>query len=165
MGFCVNYVYFISSQVGSVFVCINNPDMATCALAPVVKEIFNVWWFFPILMCVYVPLCWIREMEKLAWSHLLGNVLIITVVLAVISFATSNIVKKEEVNFEPWATSKFFMAFSYSAFAFEGVAVVMPLREIVEDKKNYMKLVMIVLGCIFLMYVIFFEYCIMSYGS
>lgn len=63
------------------------------------------------------------------------------------------------------ATSKFYLAISYSAFAFEGVAVVMPLREIVEDKKNYMRLVMIVLGCIFLMYVIFSEYCIMSYGS
>ena len=84
-------------------------------------------------MAIYVPLCWIRDMEKLAWSHLLGNILIIIVVVSVLSFST---IQLADHGTQPQAafTVLFFKAIPYSAFAFEGVAVVMPLREIVADQ-------------------------------
>ena len=132
MGFCINYIYFIASQVGSVFNCAGDNPVANCSQADIVKDDVQIWYFFPALFCIYVPLCWIRDMEKLAWSHLVGNILILTVVVSVVYFSTSNIVKHSTA---PQAafTPLFFKAIPYSAFAFEGVAVVMPLREIVAD--------------------------------
>ena len=163
MGFCINYIYFISSQVGSIFNCVNRGG-DLCAQSTEVRENVQIWYFLPALFCIYVPLCWIRDMEKLAWSHLVGNILILLVVVSVTYFSTSNIVKHST---SPQAafTPLFFKAIPYSAFAFEGVAVVMPLREIVADQKNYMKLVMIVLTVIYCLYVLFSEYAVLSYGN
>lgn len=88
MGFCTNYVYFISSQIGSIFNCNKDgADLTTCTEADDVKNNINLWWFLPTLMLVFVPLVWIRKMEKLAFTHIIGDVIIITVVTAVFAYA------------------------------------------------------------------------------
>ena len=87
-GFCINYVYFISSQVGSIFVCNQDGiDVSTCGQATIVHENMNLWWFMPVLMVVFTPLVFIRKMEKLAFTHLIGDVIIITVVTAVFVYS------------------------------------------------------------------------------
>lgn len=63
-----------------------------CSEAGTVHENVNLWFFFPILMIIYVPLVWIRDMRKLAWSHLLSNVLIFIVLITVICYSTDNLV-------------------------------------------------------------------------
>ena len=117
-------------------------------------------------MLIYVPLVWIRNMEKLAFTHLISDVLIITVILAILGFGTKEIVDNGgEVTVNPLFTTTFYKAIPYSAFAFEGVAVVLPLREIVEDKSSYMKIVIFVVGGICVFYIIFAEYCNLAWGS
>ena len=118
----------------------------------------------PILMVIYIPLVWIRSMEKLAFTHLISDVLILTVVVAVFTYASINIADVGEVTINPLFTPVFFKAVPYSAFAFEGVCVVMPLREIVEDKKNFFKLVCCVVSGICAFYIVFAEFINMSYG-
>ena len=93
----------------------------------------NLWIFLPILFVIYTPLVWIRDMEKLAWSHLLGNILILIVITAVIVYSGLEIGDEGQVHKNKFFQTDFIKAVPYSAFAFEGVAVVMPLREIVAD--------------------------------
>ena len=38
-------------------------------------------------MLVYVPLVWIRDLEKLAFTHLIGDVIIITVVVVIMTYS------------------------------------------------------------------------------
>jgi|Transcript_28323 amino acid permease len=131
----------------------------------VVHDNVKLWYFLPALMLIYVPLVWIRDMEKLAWSHLLGNILILTVVTAVIVYSGLEIGDTGKVYKNDFITKDAIKAVPYSAFAFEGVAVVMPLREIVADQKNFMKLTSIVVTCICAMYIFFSEFSDLAYGS
>ena len=68
-----------------------NADPATCNLPDNVKESVPLWYFLPILMLIYVPLVWIRNMEKLAFTHVISDILIITVIVAILTFGTINI--------------------------------------------------------------------------
>ena len=67
------------------------------------------------------------------------------------------------VQVSPLATPQFYEAIPYSAFAFEGIAVVLPLRDIVEDKAGYHKLICIVVTGISIFYIVFAEFCNMGY--
>ena len=131
--------------MGSVINCVrDDPDIAkypdwtsVCAESMNVKENVNLWiWFLPSLLLIFSPLVFVRDMEKLAWSHLLADFIILTVVAGVFTFAGIQIGDQGGFKFGELslATNVFFKAIPYSAFAFEGVAVVLPLREIVEDK-------------------------------
>ena len=119
----------------------------------------------PILMLIYVPLVWIRNMEKLAFTHLLGNILILVVTFTVMVYGGIEIADNGKAYFNPAFTVSSYKAIPYSAFAFEGVAVVMPLRLIVEDQANFMKLVACVVSGICAFYIIFGEWENLAYGS
>ena len=92
MSFCVNYCYFITSQMGSVINCSHSDaDPNTCNKPIFVKEQVPLWYFLPVLMLVYVPLVCIRSMEKLAFTHLISDILILTVVTAIFIYGGMHI--------------------------------------------------------------------------
>lgn len=133
MGFCTNYVYFIASQMGSVLNCARPGAIEeTCWDPEVVYKEVQLWYLLPILMAIYVPLVWIRNMEKLAFTHLISDVIIFFVVISIFVYAGINLAD-EGASVSPLFTVQFYKAIPYSAFAFEGVAVVLPLRDIVAD--------------------------------
>lgn len=88
-GFCVNYVYFIQTQGNQVINCISNSNDTQCAFyaEPPVPYLY----FLPILLCVYLPLVWIRKTEKLAFTHIISDVLIAVTLITVCIYAGSNI--------------------------------------------------------------------------
>ena len=69
-----------------------------------------------------------------------------------------------EVQVSPLFTVQFYKAIPYSAFAFEGVAVVLPLRDIVEDQKGFFKVACFVVSGIAIFYMLFAEFCNMGYN-
>ena len=80
--------------MGSVINCVrdDNPDPTNtewnCAEAMNVKEDVNLYlWFFPSLLVIFTPLVFVRDMEKLSWSHLLADFIILTVVAGVFAFS------------------------------------------------------------------------------
>ena len=50
-------------------------------------------------------------------------------------------------------------------YAFEGIGVILPIREITEKKEDYLKIFMLVVGSIGIFYVFFSEYMIFGYGA
>ena len=167
MAFCTNYVYFISSQMGSVMNCAkSDADPTTCALDADVYDQVHIWYFLPILLVIYVPLVWIRDMSKLAWTHLVGDVIIIAVVVSIFAYAGIHVADNSgTLYFNPPITTQVVSAVPYCAFAFEGVAVVLPLRDIVADQKNFFKQVICVVCGICVFYLVFAEWCNMAYGE
>ena len=78
--------------MGSVINCVrDNPDPEwkdVCAMGANVYENVNLYlWFFPSLLVIFTPLVFVRDMEKLAWSHLLADFIILTVVAGVFAFS------------------------------------------------------------------------------
>lgn len=74
--------------MGSVINCVGDDPAADCANSDTVKEDVNLWlWFFPSLLLIFTPLVFIRDMEKLAWSHLLADFIILTVVAGIFTFS------------------------------------------------------------------------------
>ena len=62
----------------------------------------------PILMVIYVPLVWIRNMEKLAFTHLISDVIIVFVVVSIFVFAGINLAELGEVQSSPLVTATFY---------------------------------------------------------
>ena len=91
--------------------------------------------------------------------------MILTVVTSVFVFAGKNIADEGDVSVNSLIKTDFYKAVPYSAFAFEGVAVVLPLRDIVANQENFYKLVCIVVGGICVFYIVFCEFCNLSYGD
>ena len=125
-------------------------------------EDVQLWYLLPILMLIYVPLVWIRDMEKLAFTHLISDVIILVVIVSIFVMSGKNL-GETEVHVSPLFTAQFYKAIPYSAFAFEGVAVVLPLRDIVENKESYFRLVCIVVTSIAIFYISFAEFTNLGY--
>ena len=124
--------------MGSIISCAKYPKKAedpdyNCAKAESVKENINIWIFFPILLIAYTPLVLIRDMKKLAWSHLLSNILVTSVLISVIVFASKNMHDEGATLNAGFMADNWYRAPSYAAGSFEGVAVLMPMRLIVAD--------------------------------
>ena len=113
-------------------------------------------------MLIYVPLVWVRDMEKLAFTHLISDVIILVVIVSLFVQSGRNL-GETEVHVSPFFTTQFYKAIPYSAFAFEGVAVVLPLRDIVENKESYFRLVCIVVTSIAIFYISFCEFTNLGY--
>ena len=50
-------------------------------------------------------------------------------------------------------------------YAFEGIGVILPIKEITEKKEDYFKIFAIVVGSIGIFYIVFSEYMIFGYGA
>ena len=77
--------------MGSVINCVRDDPTSpnwNCAESMQVKEDVNLYlWFFPSLLVIFTPLVFVRDMEKLSWSHLLADFIILTVVAGVFAFS------------------------------------------------------------------------------
>ena len=54
-------------------------------------EKISKWFFGIICLCIYAPLCWIRKVEKLAVTHLFGDIMIIFTIIVIVGFSAYSI--------------------------------------------------------------------------
>jgi len=91
------------------------------------------------MLCIFVPLVWIRKTEKLAFTHILSDIIIAFVITVICVEAGINLddfgvqqsptmAEEAYINIGGLATG-----LAASVMAFEGVAVVLPTRDIAED--------------------------------
>ena len=102
-------------------------------------------------------------MEKLAFTHLIGDVMVFVALTMVTVFAAKEVHANgfKEV---PFVTSNFPLALSYAVFAFEGVGVVLPIMEITENEDQYFTLLTATLIVICTIFVSFAEFAAFAYG-
>jgi amino acid permease len=145
---------------------------ATCgnpaAMLVADTSVFSRWWFMAPLLLMFIPLIWIRKTEKLAFTHILSDVIIFVVIITICiygGFAVSS------NGFEPGFNNIAWMGvpgistgISTSVLAFEGIGVVLPTRDIAADKAGFMKLLTTVLIGIGVFYIAFSQWCLWSYG-
>lgn len=75
IGFCTAYVYFICSNLQSLFLNAFNFEISQ-------------WWLGVGCIVVYAPLCFVRKIETFAKTHVLADIMIMVTLLAVIIYAS-----------------------------------------------------------------------------
>lgn len=157
------YVYYIAGTMQTVYY-----DYEIYMGAAVSTPYVNKWIFGLIIFCVYVPLCWIRNMTKLASTHLFGDIMIIMTVLFIMGCAIGTVVDNGhfKTSGEPAINTKLFPdAFGFSIFAFCGMGTVLPTYDVAANKDSFFKILVYVCLTIMAIYIIFPLVCISAYGS
>lgn len=128
--------------------------------------LMSKWIFGALCFVIYVPLCWVRKMEKLASTHLFGDVMIILTVVFIMTYAGIHIGNEGfHTSDEPLINTKMFPdAFGFSVFAYCGMGTVLPTYDITGDKPNFFKILCYVCLTIMAIYIVFPLMTISAYG-
>jgi len=163
-SFCIAYVYFIASQIGAaggVIPCITG-DNSQCDGGTII----NRWIWLPICMVIYVPLVMVRRIEVFAATHFFGDCMIIITIIILFIYAGANI-NKNGIQMEGIAPAGPFLgtAIGFSVYTYEGIGVIIPIKEVTACEKDYYKLLCITVSLIATVYVIFGEVTLLAWGS
>ena len=94
------------------------------------------WWFLIAFYIIYIPLVWIRKTEKLAFTHLLSDIIIAFVITTCLVFGGKayKVRPDEGLKSQGWmGMSGLGVGVSSAVYAFEGIAVILPVRDIAQD--------------------------------
>ena len=162
-GFCTAYVYFIASQIGGeggVIPCISGDAACENGID------LNKWIWMPICMAIYVPLVMVRKIEVFAITHAFGDAMIIITLIVLFGYASASLAEHGPKfhDIKPvgtlWAD-----AIGFSVYTYEGIGVILPIREVTADKENYYKLLCITVTCIAFLYILLGEYTAIAWGD
>jgi len=117
-------------------------------------------------MVLYIPLVMVRKIEVFAATHLFADVMIIISIVTIFVYAGIDIAN-DGPNFSEvgpvdnlWAT-----AIGFSVYTYEGIGVILPIREVTADKDNYFKLLCITVSLIAVLYICFGEFTMIAWGN
>ncbi len=119
-------------------------------------------------MCFFIatPLCYVRRIEKFAFTYLIADILILFTVIVILVYSSIDasdygFSKETQVfNSDTWLT------FVGSAvFSFEGIGVVIPILEVTKEPKKFPMILVMVLLTVLVLYTGFGEYNYFVYGT
>lgn len=116
---------------------------------------------------VATPFCFIRHIEKLAFTYVIADFLMIATCITIIVFASIHISEKkvwgegvDAINSSTWLTMV-----GSAIYAFEGIGVVIPILEVTEKPKQFPKILFAVMLTSMVMSLGIGEYCLFVYGT
>ena len=117
-------------------------------------------------MALYIPLVMVRKIEVFAVTHLFADIMIIISMITIFVYAGIDL-GKDGLNMSEigpvgdyWAD-----AIGFSVYTYEGIGVILPIREVTANKDIYFKLLCITVTLIALLYVAFGEFTMMAWGN
>lgn len=115
---------------------------------------------------IYVPLCWVRKIEKFNASHIVADVLILVTLITIMIYAGLHVGEAGwGPNIKPINNKLFINMIGFAVFAYEGVGVVIPIMDITEDEEKYPKILFYCITSVLSLYIVFGLMCYFSYGS
>ena len=117
-------------------------------------------------MALYIPLVMVRKIEVFAVTHVFADAMIIISMITIFVFAGLDLGDKglNMSNIKPvgeyWAD-----AIGFSVYTYEGIGVILPIREVTANKDIYFKLLCLTVTMIALLYVLFGEFTMMAWGN
>mmetsp|Transcript_25580 Transcript_25580/g.34194 ORF Transcript_25580/g.34194 Transcript_25580/m.34194 type:complete len:338 (+) Transcript_25580:595-1608(+) len=162
-GFCTAYVYFIANQIGGkdgVIPCIMG-DGDSCD-----GKVINKWIWMPICMLIYIPLVMVRKIEVFASTHVFADIMIIISLIVIFAYAGIDLAKDGPNMSEVGPVGEYWAdAIGFSVYTYEGIGVILPIREVTADKKIYYKLLCFTVTMIAILYIIFGEFTLIAWGD
>lgn len=122
---------------------------------------------------VYTPICLIRKIEKLAWTHLLGNILIVLTVLVILIYAFISLSDKGWAIADPNRNSEIYLLnpstwltmIGAAVYSYEGIGLLIPVLDVTAKPEVYPKVVFFVLLTVVVLYIAFGEFCLFVWGN
>lgn len=118
-------------------------------------------------MCfiIYVPLCWVRKIERFSVTHIFADMLILITTIVILVYAFIQLSNNgwgggiDALNTATWLNM-----IGSAVYSYEGIGVVLPLLEVTEKPELYPKILFYVLLTVMLLYVGFGEFCLFVWG-
>ena len=82
-----------------------------------------------IIICIYTPISWVRNIAKFSFTYLLGNLLILLAVLFVSIYCCMVLGRQDGIGegIKFINESEYLNAVGMSVYCFEGIGIVMPI--------------------------------------
>ena len=146
-----------------VFICQNSRFLIFQIFGTEVSMLYiGIIWFW-----ILTPMIWVRKIQVYAQFHLAADIIIVFVLIVIMSFAASNIVENKgfsnDIHFIN--TNTYLSFIGTSIFAYEGIGVVLPVKDTWKNPKNYSFIAILVLIVWSLLYFIFGAFNYLSYGA
>ena len=109
----------------------------------------------------------VRKIEVFAATHVFGDIMIGITFVALIGYASSDIAKNGiNINDQIKPVGEYwFDAIGFAVYCYEGIGVILPIREVTADKSQYFKLLCITVTFIAVIYIFFGEYTMLAWGA
>lgn len=125
------------------------------------------WLIGVFLFIVTAPLCFVRRIEKFAFTYVIADFLILITAITILIYAGIHISEKkvwgegvEMLNTSTWLTM-----IGSAIYSFEGIGVVIPILEVTANPKQFPKLLLAVMLTNVILFTGFGEFCLFVYGS
>lgn len=120
------------------------------------------------LFIVTAPLCFVRRIEKFAFTYVIADVLMLLTTITIVIFAWIHVSEKKTgwgegvvmLNESTWLTM-----IGSAIYAFEGIGVVIPILDITENPKEFPKILLCVMLTSLVLFTGFGEFCLFVYGT
>lgn len=156
MMFVCAYIPFIANSV-------NNILISQFRVAPV-----NDWLLGLACFIVFVPLVWVRKIEKFSFFHIFADIAILIGVITIIVYATIELADNHGhfAQDTQLINPKTFLSFiGLAAYIFEGIGIIIPVMETTTRPDLYPYIVILVISSLTLFYIFFGNYLYFIYGS
>ena len=115
---------------------------------------------------VYTPLCYVRKIEKFAFTHIIADILILVTVIVICVY---NIIKIDD---KGWGSNVTFInpdtwlnMIGFSVYSYEGIGIILPILDCTSRPEHYPKILLAVLTTVMVSYIGFAEFCMFTYGD
>ena len=99
----------------------------------------NPWIYGCLVICIYSPVAWERNIAKFSFTYLLGNLLILLAVLYVTVYCFMTMARQEGI--APGVhfinTDSYLSALGMAIYCFEGIGIVMPIMQTCENPTKF----------------------------
>lgn len=154
VGFCCAYVYFNIVNLSQIFYFAGSIDISRN-------------WFVLGFFVLWALLCFVRRLEIFASTHIFADIVIFIAIITIMAYGGVKL-KNEGSQFEtipPFNPETFTDAIGFSIYSYEGIGMIMPVRDVVKEPDQYWKIVVAVISTVIGLYVIFGEFCVFAWGS
>lgn len=148
---------------GSVFVYQNMGDILSFRLGMEIKH----WWIGLFWFFVYAPLTWVRRLQKFAKFHVFADVTILTALFVILCYTCVfyGEAGKFSSNVKSFNRDNYLIFVGTAIYAFEGVGIVLPVKDACQFPKDYLKVLCLVLAVVASIYLGFGGFNYFVYGS
>lgn len=117
----------------------------------------NIWWYGLLEFCIFVPLVYVRKIEKFSIFHIFADFTIFATVVILIVYAGIFIgdERREGTDFKAINTSTFASFIGMAVYSFEGIGIVIPVMEIAKNQNDFPKIVFAVISLLAGLYIFF----------
>ena len=118
------------------------------------------------LLIIYIPLAWVRKIEKFAFAFMFAIILIAISTVIISGFCVKLIAENGPgPDFIPINYVTMWDVVGFSVYTYEGIGVVMPIMSTCNCPEKFPYLLTLAVGVLTTIYIMFSELCYYTFGS